>query len=713
MSLRLKIMMFMGIVVTLTAIYVTFFWLPKSQQVSKDNLSRTTHKELLIIADGLVVPLLQNELSVIHENLDILQDRFPEWIRLELYDPDQTLLYPLLKTPPTEKTDHHHFFRHPIMIRGDVIGELQVTVDFAPQLNILRDQTNGLFWLLALSLTLALIGIFLFIDYFIRKPVRDLARAAEELAIDNFSAALPKSRGDEIGSLIETFASMRTKIQSSAEKLQQNEQQLRDFGASASDWYWEMDKDLRFSYFSENFTSITGVAQKTLLGKTRQENGNPGTDSAQWQEHLDNLSNHRAFRNFAHPRVKADGSTVWLAINGKPVLDEQGRFQGYRGTGLDITKSRQAQLELVQAKEEAEKANRAKSEFLSSMSHELRTPLNAIFGFGQMLAFNPKEPLTKTQKFSVSHINKGSTHLLALINDILDLAKIEAGKIDMSIEHIRPKDLFDECRELVTGTAADKRISLTGNYDSDYGLQADYVRLKQVLLNLFSNAIKYNKHDGSITYGYKELPGGWMRLYISDTGSGLDAAKMSNLFQPFNRLGMENSDIEGTGIGLAISRNLVERMGGKIGCESEEGVGSTFWVDLKRGEKHPDHSRVKLNGQSRDVAPIEPETAALTGSILYVEDNPANLELMELIIGQASDFLMLSAHNAELGIEIARAKQPQVIIMDINLPGMDGFEALTALKQDEKTHHIPVIALSANALPNDIARGKQSGFYIT
>lgn len=827
----------MGLIVALTAFYVVLFWLPKSVQISEQNLEVSTHRELSIATEGLISPLLQNELAAIHESLDALLEQFPEWIILELYDQKRDLIYPIVKKTFQEKIGYRTF-DHAITIRGEEVAFLVVTVDFGPQLAIFQKQTNELFGLLALSLALGLVGILLFIELFITKPVRDLAHAAEELANENFMAALPEDRGDEIGALISKFAVMRTNIQASAEKLLQNEQQLRDFGAAASDWYWEMNENLRFSYFSDSFTDVTGVSQDILLGKTRQENGNPGAEEEQWQEHLETLASHRPFRNFIHPRTLPNGNVVWLSINGKPVFDEDGHFGGYRGTGLDVTgvkKSQQrlldlsaaidemsepvvvfdsddrfiftneayrkinktvidsiqigntfedyiravvkkglapdslgceetwitervarhrtpsgyfevkredgiwflgvekklptggqvllltdiseikkTQQELVLAKEESESANQAKSDFLSSMSHELRTPMNAILGFGQMLDFNPKEPLTKAQKDCVDHIMKGGQHLLDLINDVLDLAKIEAGKVEFSIEDIQVAGVIDECLLLVKEMAAKRDITIiVPDSDTDMeAVRADFTRLKQVLLNLISNAIKYNNEGGSVTVSYMSTADGVGRISVTDTGDGIPQSRQGELFKAFSRLVAENSEIEGTGIGLVVCKELVELMDGSIGFESQEGKGSTFWFDLPLSTEQ---SRKVDAGDVKGFSRGEEWLQEINGTMLYVEDNPSNLRLMEMIVSRIEGLSMLSAHTAELGIEIAKSKIPDVIILDINLPGMDGFEALKELRSLDETMDIPVLALSAAATKHNIEQGMKAGFrnYLT
>ena len=381
---------------------------------------------------------------------------------------------------------------------------------------------------------------------------------------------------------------------------------------------------------------------------------------------------------------------------------------------IHLTERRNAEKSLESAREIADKANKAKSEFLSSMSHELRTPMNAILGFAQMLDYNPKEPLTTAQKKSVDHILKGGQHLLELINEVLDLAKIESGKMEMSIEDVSIRNVLDECLSLVQTMAENQGIEIivAEGFDKPVVIRSDYTRARQALLNLISNAVKYNRENGKIVLNCYVATNGMLRISVTDTGEGISKDKLDELFQPFSRLGAENTEIEGTGIGLVITKQIIESMGGRIDVESEIGKGTTFWLELPLSE----------SGQAKDLEAkmIEEQGAPkqlsnVNGTILYVEDNPANLNLMEMIVERTEGLSMISAHNAELGLELAVNKKPQMIILDINLPGMDGFAALKKLQKMESTKNIPVIALSANAMNKDIRKGLDAGFkqYLT
>jgi signal transduction histidine kinase/CheY-like chemotaxis protein len=370
--------------------------------------------------------------------------------------------------------------------------------------------------------------------------------------------------------------------------------------------------------------------------------------------------------------------------------------------------------ELEHAMTAAQEATDAKSMFLANMSHELRTPLNAIIGFSRLMESDKKEPPSKRQKDRLTEVIKGGRHLLELINEVLDLAKIEAGKVTISSENVPLTEVFEECLTLTRILADKRQITLTQSpAEADIPfVRADYTRCKQAILNILSNAVKYNREGGEVVLDCTKTPDGMVRISVSDTGEGIPQDKQGEIFQPFSRLGAEATETEGTGIGLTLTKRLVELMDGRIGFESAEGQGSTFWIDLPQAEKPAAREKTRTAPKA-DQAEQEESS---TGLLLYVEDNPANLKLLEEVIDdRLPNLTVLSAHNAELGLELASEHKPDVIILDINLPGMDGFTALEHLLNSENTRRIPVIALSANAMPSDIKKGREAGFrdYLT
>lgn len=368
----------------------------------------------------------------------------------------------------------------------------------------------------------------------------------------------------------------------------------------------------------------------------------------------------------------------------------------------------QVMQDLAAARDQAEHANQAKSDFLSSMSHELRTPLNAILGFAQLLAGNSRTPLNAKQLRQVRQIEKGGQHLLSLINDVLDLAKIEARQLSLSIEAISLASVFDDACSTLEANADAAGIALSCTPPDDcWRVHADYTRTKQVLLNLLSNAIKYNVAHGRIEVS-AEHQQDQIKIRVRDTGPGVDPARLDELFEPFNRLDAENSRVEGTGIGLSITRELVEQMHGQIGVDSQPGQGATFWFTLPVAMPAAATS-------PRSPQPLASAAETSSRTLLYIEDNPANQRLMEDIIDAMDGITLRTASSAELGLDMLQAEMPAVVLMDLHLPGMSGFDALTRLRQDPRYKSLKVIALSANALPRDIRKGLNAGFdsYLT
>ncbi len=371
-----------------------------------------------------------------------------------------------------------------------------------------------------------------------------------------------------------------------------------------------------------------------------------------------------------------------------------------------------ANSELELAIEEARNANQAKSAFLSSMSHELRTPLNAILGFAQILAADGMPTTPEQKKEFAGHILKSGRHLLTLINEILDLAKVEAGALTLSMEPVGLAEVLVECQAMIAPLAAARGIRVRFPENAAVLVLADRTRLKQVLLNLLSNAVKYNREGGDVTVECTACGPDRLRLSVVDSGMGLRPDQVAALFQPFNRLGQENGAQEGTGIGLVFTKRLVEMMKGDIGVTSTPGVGSTFWIELSAAAP-----LVQLAAPAQDQAGAAAAAPAAeeARTILYIEDNPANLRLVQEILAFRTGVRLLSAPDGHAGLALAHTHRPAIVLMDLNLPGMSGFEVLAQLRRDPATAHIPVLALTANAMPRDIERGLSAGFarYLT
>jgi signal transduction histidine kinase/AmiR/NasT family two-component response regulator len=406
--------------------------------------------------------------------------------------------------------------------------------------------------------------------------------------------------------------------------------------------------------------------------------------------------------------IRKDGSRFPAVVTITALRDDYDDIIGYLLIGADNSVRKQAEMELQKATAAAEKANLAKSAFLSSMSHELRTPLNAILGFAQLMESGSPVPTTAQQR-SIEQILKAGWYLLELINEVLDLALIESGKLSLSTEPVSLAEVIQECETMTEAAALSRGVSVSfPDFDTAYFVKVDRTRLKQVVINLLSNAIKYNCPAGTVVVGCIVPTPGRIRICIEDSGAGLSQEKMAQLFQPFNRLGQETSGEEGTGIGLVTAKRLVELMDGTIGVESTVGKGSVFWVELDLTDER---QHVIDTTESASIAPAKLEEGAQLRTVLYVEDNPANMMLVEDLMARRPDFRLLSATDGSQGIEIARTARPDMILMDINLPGISGIEAMKVLREDAATAHIPVVALSGNAIPRDIRKGLEAGFF--
>jgi signal transduction histidine kinase/AmiR/NasT family two-component response regulator len=406
--------------------------------------------------------------------------------------------------------------------------------------------------------------------------------------------------------------------------------------------------------------------------------------------------------------IRKDGSRFPAVVSITALRDDDGDIIGYLLIGTDNSVRKRVESELNEAMAAAESANHAKTDFLSSMSHELRTPLNAILGFAQLMEGGSPSP-TPLQKQNIDQILKAGWYLLELINEILDLALIESGKLTLSREPVSLVEAMLECRAMIEPQAKKRGIGMTfPRFETPCFINADRNRLKQVLINLLFNAIKYNRPGGAVAVECTVNLPDWVRISVRDTGAGLTSEQLAQLFQPFNRLGKESGSEEGTGIGLVVTKRLVDLMGGTIGAESTVGLGSVFWVEFRLAAAPQFAVR-----EAERAALVPPQVLDGTPlhTLLYVEDNPANLDLVEQLIARRADLRLLSAADGHLGIEFARVYQPEVILMDINLPGISGIEAMQILRADRTTAHIPIIALSANAVPRDIAKGLEAGFF--
>ncbi len=491
--------------------------------------------------------------------------------------------------------------------------------------------------------------------------------------------------------------------------LEKSEAKYSEIVETAQEGVWIISSSGQTSFTNQRMAEILGYLPDEMLDRSVLD----FMDESAQAEAIIKLNRRREGISEIHEfcfRHK-DGRDVWTSIAANPLYDENGNFSGSLGMISDITERKQAEQQLIAAKQEAERANRAKSDFLSRMSHELRTPLNAILGFSQLMRLD-EQRMDEEQQEAVEHIFEAGEHLLYLINEILDIARIDAEKMALSIEDVPLETVFNSTLMLVRNLALAKGVTIRELPVEIPWVHADIKRLKQIMVNLLSNAIKYNSKGGKVTITFPSALEGRVRINITDTGIGIKPGDQAAVFDPFYRVALKGETVEGTGIGLSVVKKLVETMDGHIGVKSEYGQGSTFWIEL------PQAQPIAMKLAEEDIAALSVAAIDIgrsTQRILYVEDNPANLDLMRLIFKKLPNYELLSAPNAEQGLDIAREQHPDLILMDLDLPGMDGFEALEKLHTNCETADIPVIAVSAHAMPEHIAKGTKAGFidYVT
>ena len=642
----------------------------------------------------------------------------------------------------------------PIM-RAGMLVKMDTAEALAPLYHV---RTFGLA-ALGLALLAALTGAIL-LGRRVVIPLKTLHRSAQDIAAGKLDQRVPVVGQDELGKLADSFNTMTERLNASYSELEQKvEQRTVELQNTNKELLSEMyerqlaDEALRQS--NERFHTIIEAAPNALLlvnaagritflnsqaerifGYPREELLGKSIEMLIPPEFRQDHPHKRAAysgspttRDMGVGRdifgLRKDGTTVPVEIGLNPINMQEG--QHILASIIDITERKRAEhalkhlneeLEqrveqrtalLLAAKEEAERANQAKSEFLSRMSHELRTPMNAILGFSQILETDTQTPLSPDQHESVKEILHAGNHLLELINEVLDLARIESGRIDLSLEPVEVAPLLEECVTLLQPLANEHQITLAADLSNHVRVQADHIRLRQIILNLLSNAIKYNREAGRVDIHCNASGADRVRIAFHDTGRGIPPESLQLLFKPFERMESAYDAIEGTGIGLAISKRLTDAMNGTIGVESEAGKGSIFWVEFPLAASEPSLPESVAEMKRTQFNRTDAHT------LLYIEDNPANLRLVQKIIATHTDLLLLDAASAELGLEIAASQKPDIILLDINLPGMGGFEALQHLKENPVTRAIPVIAITANAMPKDVAQGIAAGFtdYLT
>ncbi|HUG40918.1 MAG TPA: ATP-binding protein [Longimicrobiales bacterium] len=496
----------------------------------------------------------------------------------------------------------------------------------------------------------------------------------------------------------------RTEVE---EARRESEERYRFVAESASDGILTIDQNRRILFANRAAEKIFGLTITDMVGRPFSmlipERVRADHDAALTQ-YLDTVVTSNPDYALQIAGLAKGQREIALEISfGEYVKNNEHIFTGVI---RDVTERKQLEHVLKRAKEEAERANRAKSDFLSRMSHELRTPLNAILGFAQLLEMDELEP---DEKESVEQILKAGRHLLALVDEVLDIARIEAGRMALSLEPINVGEVVNEAWDLVRHRADQLGISFNNGVNGRCGVNvtADRQRLKQVMLNLLSNAVKYNTEQGTIavTCSPGALGPNRLRIAVQDTGRGISEEAVARLFTPFERLGAEHTGIEGTGIGLAVSRGLIEAMDGEIGVESGVGQGSTFWFELPLDPAQPD------TGLAREAAPSEArvERPVQAATILYIEDNPSNFKLVERVLGRRSGVRLLTAMQGGLGLEMAREHQPDLILLDLHLPDIHGSEVMRRIREDSVLSRTPVIIISADVTSNQVTQLLDAG----
>lgn len=558
----------------------------------------------------------------------------------------------------------------------------------------------GLIWVLALSLAMIYFG-----RRHLSGPLAEISRASRQLAEGNFDVSLPGIELGEVGELNAQFTAMVASLRDA----RQGNRQAADIMESLQDSIILVDDELRIASANPAALSLLGYSEDEMLGMhaawvielSRQE----GMSRCSVSE-LANMPDGEC--NF----ICKNGLRVPMIFSGAALDTVEGR----RVVVVAHNLSQRVRQEdyLREAAARAEQANRAKSQFLAKMSHELRTPLNAILGFAQIQKARLDENSPDYMVKNTEHTLSAGWHLLNLINDVLDIARIEENNLRLSVEDCKLGEVASHSRSLVLSEAKEAGVRIDVE-DSPFLVQADYTRLKQVLVNLFNNAIKYNKPGGSVRFRAVQLDDGSIECQVSDTGVGISPEEADTLFEPFTRLKYaESNDIQGTGIGLALTRLLLELMGGSIRFTSEPGKGTTFFLQLR-----PVRSMRLASGREDGEDAGDEEgllDAAATMTVFYVEDNPASLELMKAIMDPLPGVTLLTSTTAEEGIELACKHLPDLMILDINLPGgMDGVAAARAIRESNALRHIPLVALSADVTESSIETALAAGFddYLT
>jgi PAS domain S-box-containing protein len=585
----------------------------------------------------------------------------------------------------------------PVVLSGKREGTLYLLADLHAMTSQLLRLYGGIF---SLVLVASLLVAFVLSSQFLRfitDPILRLAGTARTIADHNdYSVRANKVCGDEVGVLTDAFNQMLARIQLQDSALRKAEEKYRlifeeaiegIFQTTPEGKYLSVNPALARMYrydSPEDLMTVSDIGQVIYVDPERRKEFKRAVEAEGF------------VKLFEYEVYRKDGSKIWICENARAVRDATGAILYYEGSVEDITHRRHV--------EEVERANKAKSEFLSRVSHELRTPLNAILGFGQLLE---RQNPTETQRSRIRHILNAGKHLLELINEVLDISRIESGRMQLSIEPVCVADALTEALELMRPLASERSIELStlASFDNSVFVLADRQRFKQALLNLLTNAVKYTPVSGTVSVSHSANGDQSVRILVHDTGPGIPNEKLQRLFTPFERLGAEQSNVEGTGLGLALSQRLMQAMGGSIGVESIGGKGSTFWLELPR-TKSPllKRSVHKKNGDGRGA-----HSTFASRRILYIEDNLSNLTLIEQMLEERPEIELLTAMQGKIGLDLARQHSPDLVLLDVHLPDLDGREVISELKSSQTTRDIPIVVISADATASQINRLMTAG----
>ncbi|MDH5190842.1 MAG: ATP-binding protein [Gammaproteobacteria bacterium] len=715
-SIRAKILLPALLVIFSFILVINLHWTPN---IIKNQIMDTVERErdvLLAISPTITKLILNNNYSELYDSLDhqISMDNH-NWLQLTIVSPFGEQLYPLEKKSPLSG-QYIKTIDVPLVWDEENVATMSMSFNIEKDVISFQNEVKKLNMLILLIIGLVSIGTLLWQEQTIRRPINKLKKAAKLLEGGQFdvSVSIDNATG-EIGDLVNSFDAMRvglrnanTDLKNAVKIAHSSETRQRSILQNISDAIITINDQGTIDTFNPGAAAIFGYYPQEIIGQNIQilldddvtqlygmVMDNRFQNGTSKNHNISSIAKHKSGKLFP-----IDISVNEMLIDGK---------QMFTSIIRDITEELSYKEALIQSKEEAEKASEAKSEFLSRMSHELRTPMNAILGFTQVLEMNENDHLHTDDKLHIKEISKAGHHLLELINEVLDLSRIESGRLELSMEPVHILDVMEDCNILMRSIAKERGISL--NFletpcQNKYVI-ADRTRMKQVMLNLISNAIKYNKQEGNVSISCEQKNDDAIRITVKDTGIGISKRDQDEMFRPFNRLWAQNSTIQGTGIGLVITKSFIEKMGGKIGLESTLGEGTTFWFEL---QKTISPEMTTYDGDKITRLSEYNHTKNNKSTILYIEDNPANLRLVSTVLNENKEIQLLSAHEPYLGLEIARTHKPDLILLDINLPMIDGYEVLKILKQNNATSHIPVIAISANAMHSDIKKGHAAGF---